>query len=305
MIDVEVAVAAHATIGESPTWSASERALYWIDIKKPALHQYIPESEALRTWPLTSDVGAFALCDDDSAIVALRHGIYHLDLSSGELDLLAPPPFDPRLFRFNEGICDRTGRFWVGIMFDPVAPAPAHQKGHLHSFTFQGGLRREDDIAELHNGMAISEDGKQFFLSHSREGSIYRFDFDPALGGLGARKDFAQIPTGIGLPDGAAIDREGCYWCALHGAGRLRRYTPDGNVDREVLLPVSKPTMCAFGGEDLEEMYVTSAAEGIDIAEEPLAGALLRFRPGVKGIARSCNTGAVAKMARVAKRRID
>jgi sugar lactone lactonase YvrE len=285
---VEVAVAANATIGESPTWLAAEGALYWIDVKKPALHRYIPANDASRTWPLTSDVGAFALCGDDSAIVALRYGLHRLDLSTGQLDLLAPPPFDPMLFRFNEGICDHTGRFWVGVMFDPVEAGPAPQKGHLHSFTFAGGLRREDDTAELHNGMAISVNGRKFFLSHSNEGAIYKFDFDVTAAGLGARSEFAWIATDIGLPDGAVLDAEGCYWCAVHGAGRLRRYTSRGDVDCDIELPVSKPTMCAFGGDDLETMYVTSASEGVNIAEEPLAGALLRFRPGVKGIARSC-----------------
>ncbi|HWE78689.1 MAG TPA: SMP-30/gluconolactonase/LRE family protein [Pseudolabrys sp.] len=293
MIDVEVAVAAHATIGESPTWHAAEAALYWIDVKKPALHRYVPASDASRTWPLTSDVGAFALCEDGSAIVALRHGMHRLDLSTGKLVLLAPPPFDPLLFRFNEGICDQTGRFWVGVMFDPLDAGPAPRKGHLHSFTLAGGLRRENDSAELHNGMAISEDGTKFFLSHSREGGIYSFDFGPAAVNLGARTEFARIATELGLPDGAALDAEGCYWCAVHGAGRLRRYTADGDVDCDIEVPVSKPTMCAFAGNDLEMMYVTSAAQGIDLAEEPLAGALLRFRPGVKGIARSCTVRAV------------
>jgi sugar lactone lactonase YvrE len=286
-VEVEVAVAAHAIIGESPTWSAAEHALYWIDVKKPALHRYAPPTSVVRTWALTSDVGAFALCEDHAALVALRHGIYRLDFATGALDQLAPPPFDPCLFRFNEGLCDGTGRFWVGVMFDPVHAAPSPRPGCLHSFTFAGGLRREIDEAELHNGMAVSEDGQKFFLSHSNEGVIYVYDFDAATGALGSRREFARIPTSLGLPDGAAIDAEGCYWCAIHGAGRLRRFTPAGIVDRDILLPVSKPTMCAFAGENLETLYVTSAAEGIDTADEPLAGTLLRFRPGVKGLAQS------------------
>src|SRR3569832_529587 len=104
MVAVEVAVAARAIIGESPTWLASEGALYWIDIKRPALHRYIPANEGSRMWSLPSDVGAFALCGDGSVIVALRHGLHRLDLSTGRLALLMPPPFDPSLFRFNEGI---------------------------------------------------------------------------------------------------------------------------------------------------------------------------------------------------------
>jgi len=287
MTDIEVAVAAHAVIGESPTWSPEEHALYWIDIKQPALHRYVPKSGACRSWPLNSDVGAFALCGDGSAVVALRHGLYRLDLSTGAHEMVAPPPFDPALFRFNEGICDPTGRFWVGVMFDPVTGSPSPQRAALHSFTFAGGLRSEHHESQLHNGMAFTEDNKRFFLTDSYEGIIYVIDFDAANGTLGSRNEFARIPTNFGLPDGAAIDAEGYYWCAIHGAGRIRRYAPDGAVDRDILLPVSKPTMCAFAGDDLETMYVTSASEGIEIANEPLAGALLRFRPGVSGIQRS------------------
>jgi sugar lactone lactonase YvrE len=143
--------------------------------------------------------------------------------------------------------------------------------------------------------MAISENGTKFFLSHSKQGSIYSFDFDAAAN-LGRRTEFARVAADVGLPDGAAFDTDGCYWCALHGAGRLRRCTPKGSLDQEVELPVSKPTMCAFGGDDLDTMYVTSAAEGVDFSEEPLAGALLRFRPGAKGIARSYTVRAARRM---------
>ncbi len=135
----------------------------------------------------------------------------------------------------------------------------------------------------------MSEDGKRFFLSHSSEGSIYLFGFDGKIGLLGPAQVFAQIPKSLGLPDGAAVDAEGCYWCAVHGAGRLRRYTREGRIEREVMLPVSQPTMCAFGGDDLATLYVTSASDGLSAAQrnaEPLAGALFRLRPGVKGIAR-------------------
>lgn len=288
MSGLEVAVATRSIIGESPTWSAPEQALYWIDIKEPALHRYTLATGEIRTWPLTSDVGTFALCGDNAVIVALREGVYRLDLTTGLLNQLAPPPFDPSLFRFNEGICDHTGRFWVGVMFDPIDPARSPGRGYLHSFTLEDGLRRENDTAELHNGMAISRDGTQFFVSHSNEKVILVFDFDAAAGTLGSCKEFARIQGDIGIPDGAAIDADGCYWCAIHGGGRLRRYTPTGMVDREILLPVSKPTMCAFGGENLETLYVTSASEGVG-TDEPLAGAILRLKPGVKGIGRGSN----------------
>lgn len=102
-------------------------ALYWIDIKKPALHRYDPQSGACRTWLVSSDLGAFALLDGDAALLALRRGIHRLDLATGALELLAPAPFDPKLFRFNESQCDDSGRFWVGVMFDPVEGSPPRQ----------------------------------------------------------------------------------------------------------------------------------------------------------------------------------
>ena len=123
-----------------------------------------------RSWPMPSDIGAFALASDPpGAVVALRTGMFRLDFASGSLTRLAPPPFDPALFRFNEGACDAAGRFWVGVMFDPLDGAPPPQKSSLHSFTLGGGLRPEPDAAELHNGMAWSADGRLFYLSHSQQ----------------------------------------------------------------------------------------------------------------------------------------
>jgi sugar lactone lactonase YvrE len=291
-MEIEVATNIGATIGESPTWVPNEKVLYWIDVKKPALYRYDPMTGGQRAWPMPSDIGAFALISDLSgAVVALREGICRLDFASGSLTRLAPPPFDPTLFRFNEGACDGAGRFWVGVMFDPCGGAPPTQKSSLHSFTLPRGLRPEPDAAELHNGMAWSPDGRRFYLSHSNSQEVFVYDFDLESGHLGTRELFARVPQSLGLPDGAAIDREGGYWCALHGGSRLRRYTAAGAVDRDIGLPVSQPTMCAFGGDDLDVLYITSAADKLTPEQrrrEPLAGALLRHRPGVKGIVRHC-----------------
>ena len=286
---IETVLDAHATIGESATWVAPERTLYWIDVKAPALHRFRPDDGATRSWRLTSDIGGFALTADGGAIVALREGLHRLDLDSGALHLLALPPFDPALFRFNEGACDARGRFWVGVMFDPVEGSPARQKGALHSFTLDGGLREEPDAAELHNGMAWSGDGKTFYLSHSNSGEIIAFDYEPKGGRLSNRRVFATIPSNYGIPDGAAIDVEGGYWSALHGGGTLRRFRPDGSIDRDVDLPVSQPTMPAFAGADLATLYLTTASDKMsaeDKNREPHAGALLRLDVGTRGIER-------------------
>lgn len=291
-MEIEVVLDTGATIGESPTWAPAEQALYWIDVKKPVLYRYDPAAGGQRSWPMPSDIGAFALVGDPpGAVVALRQGIFRLDFTSGSLTRLAPPPFDPALFRFNEGACDSAGRFWVGVMFDPLDEAVPPQKSSLHSFTLAGGLRPEPDAAELHNGMAWSPDGRLFYLAHSRRREVFAHAFDPESGRLGARDLFARLPQALGLPDGAAVDSQGGYWCALHGGSRLRRYTATGAVDRDIALPVSQPTMCAFAGEALDLLYVTSAADKLTTEQrrrEPLAGALLRLRPGERGIVRPC-----------------
>jgi sugar lactone lactonase YvrE len=286
---IETVLDCHATIGESATWVADERALYWIDVKAPALHRYRPDDQATRSWHMTSDIGGFALTGAGGALVALRQGLFQLDLDSGALHPLAPPPYDPAIFRFNEGACDPNGRFWIGVMFDPLEGSVPAQPGRLHSFTFSEGLRNEPDAAELHNGMAWSGDGKTFFLSHSHSGDIIAFDYDGDGGALSNRRVFATVPSGLGVPDGAAIDTEGGYWSALHGGGKLRRFHPDGSVDRDIDLTVSQPTMPAFAGDDLATLYFTSASDQLSAearAAEPQAGGLFRLDVGKRGIAR-------------------
>lgn len=292
-MSIETVLESHAQIGESPTWVPQQNALYWIDVKARALHRYEPASGATRCWKVISDIGGFAFFEDGAALVALRHGLHRLDLDSGALTLLAPPPFDPALFRFNEAACDAKGRFWVGVMFDPEDPADGQrerQAGALHSYTQGGGLRKEPDAAELHNGMAWSADGRTFYLSHSYAGNIFAFEFDPTGGRLSARRLFASVPQEHGIPDGAAIDSEGGYWCSLHGGGRLRRFTAQGRIDRDVVLPVRQPTMCAFAGQDLATLYVTSASDLSGAQQkrpQPQAGNLLRLTPGECGIPRA------------------
>ena len=292
---VETALDARATIGESPLWCATEQALYWIDIKEPALHRFEPAGGAQRSWALTSDVGGFALLQDPpGALVALRYGLHRLDFATGALTLLAASTFDPTLFRFNEGACDANGRFWIGVMFDPREPGRRKEKGALHSYTLSGGLRAETDFSDLHNGMAWSPDGRTFYLSHSYERRIFAHQFDPETGRIGKGGLLATLPEELGIPDGAAVDTEGGYWTACHGGGRLRRFHPDGSLDRDIQLPVSQPTMCAFGGAELDELYVTSARDKLSerqLIEEPLAGAILRLRPGEFGADRRIYAG--------------
>jgi SMP-30/gluconolaconase/LRE-like protein len=138
-MDIEAVLDIGAIIGESPTWASAEKALYWIDVKQPALYRYDPATREQGSWTVPSDIGAFALVSQPpGAVVALRQGLFRLDLATGSLELLATSPFDSKLFRFNEGACDATGRFWVGVMFDPLHDTRPSQKSSLQSFTLGG-----------------------------------------------------------------------------------------------------------------------------------------------------------------------
>ncbi len=291
---IDLLLDARATLAESLLWEPAGGLLYWADIRAPALFRLDPATLENRRWDLPEDVGAFALTDASrSALVALRSGLFALSLATGSLERVAEAPWDPQRYRFNEGACDVAGRFWVGCMFDPKPghagdPAP----GPLHVWSGAHGLVRQEDEAKCHNGMAWSPDGATFYLSHSDEHAIYAFAFAPETGQLGARRTFART-SGPGVPDGAAVDEEGAYWCAMHGAGRLGRYSSDGELIQQVELPVSKPTMCAFGGPDLRTLYVASASEGLSPEQrerEPLAGGLFRCEPGVRGLPKAAHT---------------
>ncbi|HQT47408.1 MAG TPA: SMP-30/gluconolactonase/LRE family protein [Acidocella sp.] len=283
----ELVLDAKAAIAESLLWVPSEAALYWVDIKAPALYRLMPETGETKSWKVGTDIGGFALDGHGRALVALRQGMHWLDLASGALTQLTPPPFVPKLIRFNESACDSSGRFWVGTMTDPPPGTESDATGMLYSYSEREGLRAHMDFAVITNGMAFSADERSFFISHSTERKIFKYAYDAASGKIGAREEFVAVSDKVpGIPDGAALDAQGYYWCALHGGGRLHRYAPDGRLDTEVELPVSQPTMCCFAGPDLADLYVSSARAKLSreqIEREPQAGGIFRLRPGVAG----------------------
>jgi sugar lactone lactonase YvrE len=142
MPEIELVLDCRAIIGESPTWFAPEQALYWIDVKAPTLHRLSADGSQAQ-WRLEADIGAFALLEGaKGALVALRNGIFRLDFASGETGLLAPPPFDPDLFRFNEGVCDAEGRFWVGDVRSPSRRYGRAKRRASASIQLRRGARR-------------------------------------------------------------------------------------------------------------------------------------------------------------------
>jgi len=270
-------------LGESPIWSISEQALYWIDIRGQKIRRYSAASGHIDSWNTPSLPGSIGFCDDGRLIVAQKSSIDMFDPKTGSLTTVASPEFDDPDVRFNDGRVDRQGRFWVGSMND-VTRAPV---GHLYRIGADlkpvpmfGGIR-------CPNSLCWSPRSDYMYFADSDLRTIFEYDFDAVAGEPKAPRPLAEI-AGNPVPDGCIVDADGCLWCAIYGAGQVIRYTPSGKIDRIIETPVSQPTSCAFGGADLKTLYVTTAFQRLSeeqLGKEPLAGALLAIELDVSGLA--------------------
>lgn len=279
--------------GESPLWSVAEQALYWVDIPAGRLYRGDARSGDLCHWQAPEMLACIAERADAAGFVAgLESGVFALGLPNDpansvalEAERLAPASHAQAGMRFNDGRCDRQGRFWAGTM---VMDMTANQAvGALYRYSVRRGLQPVLDGLVVPNGLAFSPDGRTMYLSDSHPSvqRVWAFDYDTDTGTPYNRRLFVDMKPLPGRPDGAAIDADGCYWICGNDAGLVHRFTPDGRLDRSLAVPVKKPAMCAFGGADLATLYVTSIRpSGVDLTDQPLAGAVFALRPGVSGL---------------------
>jgi sugar lactone lactonase YvrE len=273
-------------LGECPLWDPEEAALYWIDINGKAVHRLDPASGEHRCWPLPSEPGCIARCESGNLLVALRSGLMFLDTSTGSLTLLASAPYDTTRLRFNDGRCDAAGRLWVGTIYEPRD----HPLGTLYCVE-RGQVRDCGNRVTVSNGLAFSADRSTLYHADTTAHRIDAYEFDVATGNLGTSRLFKQFSADKsggygGRPDGAAVDSEGAYWCAMYEGGRILRLSSSGALLREITLPVRCPTMMAFGGADLRTLYITSARHNrpdSELTQYPLSGCLLSLQLDVPG----------------------
>jgi sugar lactone lactonase YvrE len=289
--DVRVAIASAARLGESPFWHPIEQALYYCDIPGHSLHRFDPATGELAHWDFGTDVASAAPLLGGQLLLAMRDGLWRFDPNSGARRRLAEPPYDPASERFNDGKCDPQGRFWVGTLYEPREPALASLHRYAH-----GKLERQCGGITVSNGLAWSPNGRTMYWSDTKAHTIYAFDFDPSTGEISRQRVFAQFPSKQsgqpleaygGRPDGAAVDAEGCYWVAMFEGQRVLRLSPEGDVLREVTLPVRCATMPCFGDPDLKTIYITTARENrpsAELIEQPYAGCVLAFDVDVPGL---------------------
>ncbi|PXX45468.1 SMP-30/gluconolactonase/LRE family protein [Undibacterium pigrum] len=275
-------------VGESPLWHAEQAAWYWVDIPAKTIWKLDARSGQLRSWHTTEMVACIALQEDGNFIAGMESGIFSLHLGNDshviQTRLAAPEELGAGM-RFNDGRCDRQGRFWSGTMFMDMAAAKA--VGQLYRYTHESGLSAPV-VSNLltQNGLAWSPDGKTMYLSDSHPASqtIWAFDYDVAEGLPHNKRVFADMKPMAGRPDGAAMDVDGCYWICGNDGACLLRFTPAGKLDRSIALPMNKPAMCTFGGPDMSTLLVTSIGAG-KVEHDQWAGTLVLVRPGVAGVA--------------------
>lgn len=289
-MQAELILDARCGTGESPVWVAQEQALYWVDIPARQLHRIDPASGAHTAWTgeemlacvapraghpgqwiAGMESGLFAIATRDDGTLAATRLAHAAHAQSG--------------MRFNDGRCDRQGRFRAGTMVMDMAAGVA--AGVLYGLDRPGVLAPLVDGLLVPNGLAFSPDGRTLYLSdsHPKSQRVWAFDYDTDTGRPSNRRLFVDMTPLPGRPDGAAVDEAGCYWICANDAGLVHRFTPAGRLDRSLELPVKKPSMCAFGGPRLDTLYITSIRpEGIDLSDQPLAGALFALTPGVRGM---------------------
>jgi sugar lactone lactonase YvrE len=287
-VEIEPVSELRADIGEGPVWSPAERRLYLVDCGSgQAVHRYDPATAAVDgTWPLPEPVGSMALRRDGGAVVALASGFATLDLVSGRVvPVVAVEEGLPT--RLNDGKASPGGSFFCGS-FDEAVTEPL---GALYRLDPDFGVHQVDRGVVLSNGLAFSPDGRTLYFADTIRDVVWSYDHDPDTGELSRRRVFVQGGQ-PGGPDGATVDADGCLWSVRWGGGRVVRYTPDGAVDRIVELPVAHPTCPAFGGPDLDVLYVTTGRHWVEPGRPAgLAGALFQLTGlGVRG----CDTATFA-----------
>ena len=284
-----LALDCRCTLGEGIVWSQRLRSLLWTDIEQSALWMYRPHDKLTRQWSLPDRLGSFVLCESGRLLLGLakRLAFADLDAATGSgLPVVPLLPIEPDMARtrINDGRIDRAGNFVFGTMNeDQDAPS-----GSFYQYSSRSGLRRLDvGGVVIPNSICFSVDGRTMYFCDSPTGVIRQCEYDADSAGVANVREFARYAEGRGLPDGSIVDSEGCLWNAVWAAGVVRRFDPNGRLLLEVPVPSRNLTCAAFGGDSLDQLFVTSSRQEMSeqqLLAAPAAGGLFAVQPGVRGV---------------------
>lgn len=281
----EPVISHHCILGEGPVWDAKRKLIYWIDIIRGEVHQLSSGNAVHRVIPVHQMVGAVALCKNGNLIAALQHGFAFIEPVSGNIQMIADPEQHLPDNRFNDGKCDPAGRFWAGTLsFPENSPA-----GSLYMVSKDLSITKKINGVTVSNGMAWSLDHKILYYIDTPTFQLAAYDFDKSTGNITNRRIAIEFLREDGYPDGMTIDSEGMLWVAHWGGWQLTRWNPQsGKKILGIQMPVAKVTSCTFGGEKLNDLYITSASKDLSAQElqrQPLAGSLFVIHDcGVTGV---------------------
>jgi L-arabinonolactonase len=279
-------IAVGNALGECILWDEQTQSVWWTDIEGCGLYAFDWRGQSLRRFAMPERLGAFGFVKASGLLVgAFAGGFALFDPVSGlKSSIVRPDGLAPGM-RLNDGRVDRRGRLWAGAMEEPAGGA---RNARLYCVGGGAVHTREQGLG-ISNGICWSPDGTIFYLADSVRHVIWRYGFDPESGTISDRREFVRTP-GDAFPDGAAVDAEGFVWSAHWGASRVVRYAPDGSIDRVLHMPVSQPSCVAFGGENLDLLFVTSARTRLNeaaLAAQTGAGDVFVYNVDVKGLPES------------------
>ncbi len=283
MPDVECIWPAEAILGEAPLWCPEEAALYWVDIEGRKVFRLVPQSGKRTVFSLDHEIGCIVHRAKGGFLAALDAGLAYLSQDLTKVDIFADPEVGNPGVRLNDGKCDRRGRFWTAST-DREETQPL---GSLYCLSGTEPVHTVLSDVIVGNGLGWSPDNRIMYFTDTGYGAIYAFDYDIESGTPENRRLFASVDEADGAPDGLTVDAEGFVWSAHWNGWRITRYDPAGQIDRTIDLPVPNVTSLAFGGPDLDRLYITSAKLDMsarDIAEAPLSGGLFAVDTGIRGL---------------------
>lgn len=285
-------IAVHNELGEGILWDARRQAAWWTDIEGCRLYRYTLPHGTLESWETPERLGCFApVADKETLVAAFASGFGFFNPESGEVLRILDVEEDNPRSRLNDGRTDRQGRFWAGSMVEGGVDdhTPSESMGHLYCLDRNQQLTTH--LAGLHisNGLCWSPDSLWMYHADTPNGRIDRYAFDAGSGSIGDRETFVSSEPGCS-PDGAIVDAEGFLWSAQWGGGKVVRYGPNGETDLELAVPAGQPTCVAFGGPELDHLFVSSARQGLGAAElalQPSAGNVFVYRTRFQGLSES------------------
>ncbi|MET3504600.1 SMP-30/gluconolactonase/LRE family protein [Halalkalibacter oceani] len=274
---------AKSLLGEGPCWDGKSQRFYWVDILGKTVHCFQPETETTEVTEVGDLVGAVVVREQGGLLVATQTGFYTLDEATGEAELISNPEPELADNRFNDGKCDPAGRFWAGTMdIDEQKPS-----GSLYVLHPDRTVEQKLSDITISNGLAWSSDRKTMYYIDSPTKQVNAFDYELATGEITNKRVVVTIPEGEGIPDGMTIDQDDMLWVAQWGGYKVSRWNPrTGERIGEVAVPAKQVTSCCFGGEQLDELFITTARRGLseeELQRYPHSGGVFHIKPGVKG----------------------